>query len=299
MDNYKFDIAFVILSYKAPDITAECIESIITNIDTEKYLIIVVDNASQDGTCGILKEKYLCNSKIIFIELEENIGFARGNNIGIKKAREYDVEFICCTNNDTILEQDNFWVCLKRKYYESNAALIGPEVIRLSGKVQKFNTKLGTVDEYKKQLKAICYDSDLSKAELIKRKLLAIPCIGKLNNLRHKKPISPSICNECNYPEMQDVMLHGCCLIFTPIFFKKGLLGFNERTFLYREEQLLFLSLMQNGLHSLYTPEIKIKHIGKVSTNIITNNDAEKLTEFQRDNEIKSLKILIDELEKI
>ena len=49
---------------------------------------------------------------------------------------------------------------------------------------------------------------------------------------------------------------------------------------------------------TLYTPDLKIIHIGNVSTNNVNNNDDEKKKEFRRKNEAASLKIMIQEMEK-
>ena len=297
MSHYKYDIAFIILSYNAFEVTYNCVESIKKNIDTQKYIIVIVDNASEKSTLEKLDK--LRDTNISLIKLEENVGFARGNNVGIKYALDQSSKYICCINNDTLLEQKNFYETLNEKFTKTNAALIGPQIVRPDGRIQSFNPKLLSVDDYKKHLKAICYIDELSLKEKIKRILLNIEFIKKLNEKRHKKrntvqnkknDVNPMI-------EMRDVVLHGCCLIFTPEFFTK-LIGFNDRTFLYYEEQLLFLSLKQEGLHSLYTPDLNFKHIGKVSTNIVNGDNIKEKNAYKRNNEIESLKILIDELEK-
>ena len=298
MSDYKYDIAFVILSYNAFEVTKNCIESIKKNIDTSKYIIVIVDNGSEKSTLENLGT--LRDSHISLIKLEENNGFARGNNVGIKYAFDQGSKYICCINNDTLLEQKKFYGTLDEKYTKTNVALIGPQIVRPDGRIQSFNPKLLSLDDYRKHLNAICYSDDLNFKEKIKRILLKIGIIKKLNEKRHKNNnIEQNNKNNDVNPmiEMRDVVLHGCCLIFTPDFFKK-LTGFNNRTFLYYEEQLLFLSLKQAGLHSLYTPDLNFKHIGKVSTNIANGNNNKEKNQYKRNNEIESLKILIDELEK-
>lgn len=115
--------------------------------------------------------------------------------------------------------------------------------------------------------------------------------IYKLNHLRKK------IKNEDLYTDTytKNNILHGCCLIFTPAFFTK-LKGFNPKTFMFREEELLYIELQKNSLINVYTPEICIKHLEDAATNSVYKTASEK-NEFLRMNQIKSLNILIEKLE--
>ena len=94
-----------------------------------------------------------------------------------------------------------------------------------------------------------------------------------------------------------NVILHGSCIIFTPTFFEK-LNGFDNRTFLYREEELLYISLKKNGLKSIYSPNIKIMHLEDAATDSIVTSNEEKRA-FIRQNQVHSLQILIDELKQL
>ena len=76
MSKRVLDIAFVILHYMAVNDTIECIKSIEDNIDTKSYRIIVVDNASPNGSGLVLFEKYKDYSCVKVILNEKNLGFA-------------------------------------------------------------------------------------------------------------------------------------------------------------------------------------------------------------------------------
>lgn len=96
-------VAIVILNWNGKENTLDCLKSI-ENIDKEgiDLEIIVVDNASTDDSVSSFKKSFL-NIKII--KNPENFGFAKGNNIGIKKALEDKADFVMLLNNDTILEK--------------------------------------------------------------------------------------------------------------------------------------------------------------------------------------------------
>lgn len=94
----------------------------------------------------------------------------------------------------------------------------------------------------------------------------------------------------------KNIILHGCCLIFSPIYIEK-FNGLDERTFLYHEEELLFYRLQKNRMISVYNPKIEIFHAEDSATNAITVTDRKKRI-FVYKNKIKSGKTLYYELKK-
>lgn len=134
MAKRKIDVGFVILQYLCTTETVECITSIFDNLDTNNFHIVVVDNSSKNGSLEFIKEKFSSNNKITFIENSSNLGFARGNNIGIKFLNEnFDSNYICVINNDTILLEKEFIKKLDVYYKNSKFAVAGPKVITPDG----------------------------------------------------------------------------------------------------------------------------------------------------------------------
>ena len=107
MEKKKLDIAFVILHYMAVDDTIECISSVFEHNDRAGIHVIVVDNASPDGSGAVLEEKYSGDPDVTVIKSSENIGFARGNNLGFRYAKEnFDCRYIILSNNDIVLFEE-------------------------------------------------------------------------------------------------------------------------------------------------------------------------------------------------
>ena len=118
-------IAIVILNWNGYEDTLECLQSLAL-CTYNNFEIILVDNASQDNSVAIIKERLhqhnadaslrkFCfeeenrdesSIKVTFIENAENLGFAIGNNIGIAKALELDAGSILLLNNDTTVAPD-------------------------------------------------------------------------------------------------------------------------------------------------------------------------------------------------
>ena len=95
-------IAVVILNYNGLENTLECLESIKKCEQlAHKIEIIVVDNASQDGS-----QEALSNLKDIYlVQNADNLGYSGGNNVGIKKALGRNAQAILILNNDTLAEK--------------------------------------------------------------------------------------------------------------------------------------------------------------------------------------------------
>lgn len=87
-------LSVIILAWNGEKLIEKNLDTLLAGLNTEKYEIIVVDNGSTDKTSEILK-KY--ENRIKLIKNKENLGFAAGNNIGIKEAQG---EYILLLNQD-------------------------------------------------------------------------------------------------------------------------------------------------------------------------------------------------------
>lgn len=283
MGNNRF--AFVILHYNIIEITEQCIESILNGIDWKDYKIIVVDNASPDGSGRELLEKYQNTDRVAILLNQTNLGFARGNNVGIQYAKEVlKADFVCCINNDTIMTDRGFVSKTVSEFLYSSAAVIGPQIICSNGMVQKVERDLKSAEQYEEFILMI-----EGKRQPHQSRFKNFMEQSKFLMFLHEK-----IYCMIYEKRMQNIILHGCCLTFTPKFFEK-LNGFNEKTFLFAEEELLFLALKRNQLISVYNPKIKIKHLEDQATDSICDTEEEKRA-FINNHRIHSLKILIQEI---
>lgn len=90
------DVSVIIVNYNTRQMTSECIDSIFDKTDGVTFEIILVDNASSDGS----KEHFEQDRRITYIYNEENLGFGRANNVGYSKAQGRNILFL---NPDTLL----------------------------------------------------------------------------------------------------------------------------------------------------------------------------------------------------
>lgn len=94
-------LSIIIVSFNTKDVLDECISSIIESNTKSHYEIIVVDNASHDGSVEMLEEKY---SNVKLVKNKENRLFAIANNQGAKIAKG---EYLLLLNSDTLVYNDN------------------------------------------------------------------------------------------------------------------------------------------------------------------------------------------------
>ncbi|SFQ27282.1 Glycosyltransferase, GT2 family [Desemzia incerta] len=282
-------LAYVVLHYITIELTKNCVDSILKK-SRDNYYIVIVDNGSTNGTGEKLQELYKDNNEIIVILSNENLGFAKGNNLGIEYAKDIlKAEFVCCLNNDTLLIQNNFHELIKKEFNKSNAAIIGPEIILNDGSVQKFPEKLRGIEHYRKELAKLKKEDSMK--DVLKNKIMNMNFFEKIIILRKKH-----LYRDYNNQRKENVIVHGCCIIFTPAFFEK-MKGLDPRTFMYREEAILFVQLKKNRLKSVYLPSIKIRHLEGVSTNAVYKKSDEKI-KFVRNTKAKSVDVLISEMEE-
>jgi len=96
-------VAIVVLNWNGRNLTLDCLQSL-DAVSTPGVRIFVVDNASSDGGVGAIRERY--GSRVTIIENASNLGFAAGNNVGIRRALDEGVDFILLLNNDTVVAPD-------------------------------------------------------------------------------------------------------------------------------------------------------------------------------------------------
>jgi GT2 family glycosyltransferase len=94
-------VAIVVLCWNGRRDTVACIESL-QRIDYDALTTIVVDNGSSDGTAAAVHESF---PDVTVIRLEENLGFAEGNNVGLRAAFATGAEYALLLNNDTVADE--------------------------------------------------------------------------------------------------------------------------------------------------------------------------------------------------
>jgi GT2 family glycosyltransferase len=120
-------LSVIILNYNVRFFLEQCVASVqeaLTNIDSE---IIVVDNDSSDDSCEMIKSRF---SNVKLIKNNSNLGFPKGNNIGVAQAKG---DYICILNPDTVVAEDTFEKILAFAKKQENLGIVGCKLIDGSG----------------------------------------------------------------------------------------------------------------------------------------------------------------------
>ncbi|MBU3143459.1 glycosyltransferase family 2 protein [Clostridium sp. CF012] len=123
------DLSIIIVNYNTKKLLADTIQSVIDTVGLIKYEIIVVDNASADGSIEMVNAQY---PQANLIENKDNLGFPKANNIGIKEASG---RYILLLNSDTKVLNSCVQKCLE--YMDSNIKVgaLGCKLLLANGKL--------------------------------------------------------------------------------------------------------------------------------------------------------------------
>ena len=120
-------LSVIILNYNVRYFLEQCVRSVQTAIQDLDAEIIVVDNASSDDSCAMMKSEF---PDILLIQNTTNVGFTKGNNIGVAQAQG---EFICILNPDTVVAEDTFSKLVAFAQNKSQLGMVGCQLIDGSG----------------------------------------------------------------------------------------------------------------------------------------------------------------------
>ena len=123
----QLKISVIIVNYNVKEYLAHALSSIERALADISHEIIVIDNNSIDGSCAYLKQHF---PGIDLIENQENLGFGKANNQGIKHARG---EYIALINPDTLVQEDTFKELLRFFEETPDAAAATCKIINPDG----------------------------------------------------------------------------------------------------------------------------------------------------------------------
>ena len=115
----EYKLSIITVNYNGQNDTCALIESIPFNENME---VIVVDNASKQDEASLIQRQY---AQVKVIRSKKNLGFAGGNNLGIKAARG---EYLFLINNDTILKKFNVDLLINRLKSSPTIGIVCPKI---------------------------------------------------------------------------------------------------------------------------------------------------------------------------
>ncbi|MBI2133054.1 glycosyltransferase family 2 protein [Candidatus Woesearchaeota archaeon] len=130
-------VSVVILNFNGADYTMNCLDSIKRNVFRD-YEVIVVDNGSTDNSVDLLGKR----KDIRLVRNSVNLGFAEGNNVGVRHSRG---RFVCLLNNDTLVDRNWLKELVLAAERNKDAAVFNPKFFDRYGKKDYHFHGYGTI----------------------------------------------------------------------------------------------------------------------------------------------------------
>ena len=263
-------VAIVILNYLNYKDTIECVESITIDQYPAKE-IIIVDNGSNNDSKERLEEKFRNCDGIHLVFSDENEGFARGNNLGIRYAKDIlGCSFVLLVNNDTIFE-DPLMITTLMEAYEPGVGVLGPRIITADGHEQN-PAKCNVIRSKWKQIWH--YSRRIMKVQFKRTRFYQT--VRRINVFRKRK-VPKTKRNDLALKSLTSLKmtLHGSSFMLTKDFFQYYPYLF-PGTFLYFEEEILTILTYKAGLAKKFVHMTYIFHKEHMST-MMSFNDAKSI----------------------
>jgi len=237
------DCSVIILSYNTKKITEKCLRSLKEAVSYAKKTMgynvetIVVENGSIDGSLKMIKEKY---PWVRLIVAKENTGFARGNNLGMKKSNG---SYILLINSDTFVRRETIVSAIDYMREHPSCDVLG---CQLTFKDGSFQASAG----YLPNLANVFYW------------MLGIDKIPALGNLL--MPFHP---NNPNFfaREREVLWITGAFMFLKRRVFEETK-GFDEKYFMYAEEVEWCKRITKKGFKIYFTPGFSVIHLKAASS---------------------------------
>ena len=261
-------VPVIIIDYFTADRTRQCIEDFKRNIYGADLCFVIVDNSNDENNFKKLINNltlnktiiyksdiyYNKNDKLIFINPKENIGFAKGNNLGFKVVKRfYNFNECLFSNNDVHVGKFDIAKMISDLRKNPKIAVVGPKVIGLDGKDQSPEEFKSIFKRYWKR--GLLYPLNSSK-------------IRKNIKLKNKYAINNESVEYSGYV----YRVIGAFMLCDAVKFEQ-VGGFDEHTFLYAEELILSEKLKKYGYKTYFDCKLKVVHEGGYSTQRAFEND--------------------------
>ena len=227
------EVSIIIVSHNTKTLTLQCIKSVFDSSKSLNFEIIVVDNGSNDGSYGEISKL-----KVRIIRNEENLGFSRANNQGIRLA---EGKYILLLNSDTKVKRNSIDKLVKFAKSKVDAGVVGPRLLNPNGSLQPSAFRFPTIK-------------------------LAI----KQYWFGQGKPLD-KFAPEGSEPSILDAVV-GAAFLITPRALK--IVGtLDERFFFFYEDLDYCRRVWKKGFKVYYLPEALVIHYHGASGEKITGNE--------------------------
>jgi len=230
------DVSVLIISYNTKDLTIACLESLYAETALARFEVIVVDNASSDGSARAIGERF---PDVRLVEPGANLGFAKANNLAAKSARG---RYLLLLNPDTVVLQGAVDTLVAFAEELKAPAIVGGRTLHTDGTLNHASC-WGRPTLWS----TLCYAFGLS-------------VLGRYHVL-----FDPETMRTWKRDSVREVDIISGCLLLIPRTLWDALGGFDPAFDMYAEDFDLCLRARDMGVRCVLCPEGEIIHYGSAS----------------------------------
>lgn len=135
MNKFSLKLSVIIVNWNTKELLRKSIQSVYDIAGTYPYEVIVIDNASDDGSADMVADEF---RDVMLVRSKENLGFSAGNNVGMQLASG---EYFLLLNPDAELKTNAVRNMIEFADEHPRAAFIGPKLLNSDGSLQKNGRK--------------------------------------------------------------------------------------------------------------------------------------------------------------
>ncbi len=152
-------VSAVVLTWNQLSLVLDCLDSL-RRIDYPRFRVVAVDNGSQDGTAAMIRER--CPD-VTVVENRQNLGFAEGNNVGIRRSLADGADYVMLLNDDTVVAPEMVRELITFAELRPAVGIVGP-VIRYQDVPHIIWSAGNTIDWRTGSLRRLCANRRDSEA---------------------------------------------------------------------------------------------------------------------------------------
>jgi N-acetylglucosaminyl-diphospho-decaprenol L-rhamnosyltransferase len=232
------DLSVLVVSFNTRELTLVCIDSIFREGRDLELQVLVVDNASKDGSAEAIAERF---PHVELFALDENLGFGRANNLAGEHVR---ADWMLLLNPDTEMLEGSL-AAMFAFARERGRCMVGGRTFHADGTLQPSS----------------CWGEP---------SLWGLVCTATgLSSVFRRNPIfDPDSLGGWQRDTVREVDILSGCLIMLPTSLWRELGGFDEDFFMYSEDFDLSLRARSLGAPRLICPDARVVHLGGASERI-------------------------------
>ena len=186
-------VCVIIVSYNFEPWIPLCLSSV--KASTQPATIVVVDNASQDRTCEIIRSQY---PEVVLIKNDKNLGFGKANNQGMKYALENDFDYVFLLNQDARLHPRTLEILICAASHNKDYGILSPVHLNGDGDRLDFGFAEYTCLKSKEEIEQL--PQEITECSFINAAMWLVPT-SVIKKIGGFAPIFPHYGEDRNYAQ--------------------------------------------------------------------------------------------------